>query len=289
MDGVGAGHQRRVQRGRHLADHLEADEQAEHEDGQVGEQRRVLIDRPPASSAATAGSMTARRASRRCRMAPASRRSGRCASAPSRTRQVEQRGDVAGVGRRRGRAPCRTGRLPAPITVTPLSVTTVASGTRAGDVAAESAGGQVDDDRTRAHACQTASAVTSCGGRRPGTWAVVITMSKPADPRVQRLLLGLLLAPPVSSRAYPPPPRRRDAGPRSRNVAPSDVDLGRGCRPDVVAGDHARRAGGRCRSPAARRRRRRGPAPRPAWSCRPRSSASGRSRRRCRRRRTAAL
>ena len=47
---------------------------------------------------------------------------------------------------------------------------------------------------------ETASAVTSTGGLRPGTWAVVITTSMPADRLVElRLLGGALLG--VSSRA----------------------------------------------------------------------------------------
>ena len=131
-------------------------------------------------------------------------------------------------GRRRSmrRWPSSAGRLPAPITVTPLSVTTVASGTEPGHVAAERTGGEVDDAPSRGASRRAPRQSPAGVARRPGTCAVVMTTSKRAICSASCALLRVPLRPRSSCRAYPPAPAAPSPRRRSRNRAPSDCDLG---------------------------------------------------------------
>src|SRR6266540_1988723 len=124
VDRVRGRHQWRVQGRRYLADHLEANEQGEHEDAQVGKERGGH-DRLSSSSPAIAG----------------------CTTEPSWVSSTAAWiSSVGSMARRPSRSRCSTsalmlrlyavdaavgivaGRLSAPITVTPSSVTTVRPG-----------------------------------------------------------------------------------------------------------------------------------------------------------------
>ena len=119
------------------------------------------------------------------------------------------------------------GRLPAPMTVTPLSVTTVVSGT---EPATLPPSGPAARSTTTAPARMsfTVSSVTRTGGRPPGTWAVVMTTSA----RAMCSASAACCARPSSSvraRAYPPSPDPLAAPGRSTNRAPSDSTSPRAC------------------------------------------------------------
>ena len=140
VDGVGAGHQRRVQRRGDLGDDLDADEDAEHEDRQPDDIAHAVTSPTPSRTVAVVGDPARRRRSR-----PRSRARRR----PSFGHQHQQVDDVLGVepaGVDRASATARSGR-PTPWR---CRSTTSSPATDALDVAA-GLGGQVDDHRAGLH------------------------------------------------------------------------------------------------------------------------------------------
>src|SRR5512142_1408902 len=219
VDGVGCRHQRRLQRGRHLGDDLVADQDGQHEHVDVGHQGRGHRLPPSAgdpSRAATAGWSTvpwwvtttpAWISSARSILSAPSRTS----SASSATMLCEYAVEAA-VG-------TWAGRLPAPMIRTPSPVTTAWSATEPSTfpprlLAARST--------STLPACMplTASAVTSSGGRRPGTCAVAMTTSKRAICATSSACWAACSSA-VSARAYPPSPSA-GATETCRNLAPTD-------------------------------------------------------------------
>src|SRR6266851_2172714 len=182
VDRVGRRHQGRVQGGRHLADHLEAHQQGQHEDRYVSEQYRGHGVAPPgasapgwdvASRAAVAGWMTA---PSWVMTTPAWISSeGSMASAPpavmcsSRALMLRARKADAAPG-------TVAARFPAPMMVTPFPVTIVWSGTEPATLP-PSGPDPMSTTTEPAVIALSASSVISSGGLRPGTWAVVITTS----------------------------------------------------------------------------------------------------------------
>ena len=144
VDRVGGGHERRVQRVRHLRDDLEADEGGEHEDGQLGEQVHL---RGHLRGAALAPSCTI--SPSWVMQAPSMISSSKSSSARPRRRPSAR----AATGRcghragRRGLASSRAGSV-GPAIVTPSLHDRLA---RLGQLAvAAGLGRQVDDHRARA-------------------------------------------------------------------------------------------------------------------------------------------
>src|SRR5262249_9870382 len=249
VDRVRRGHQRGVQGRGHLADDLEPDQQREHEDGDIGEQFRGHDAVPPwgspASRAAVAGWTTAPS----CVMTtPAWISSDRpMASSPSATmgsrsaRTLRANAADAAVG-------TVAARPPAPITVTPFSVTVSASGTEP-ETLPPSGPAPMSTITEPAAIALIASSVTSSGGRRPGTCAVVMTTSCPAmcpatsgRPRARsRAGAGASRPPPAGA----PPGARRGTGaptaspplvvcarpPWAEPPAPSRLAVPMACRP----------------------------------------------------------
>ena len=206
VDRVGARHQRRVQRVRHLGDHLEADE-ARRARGSRSRCSEVHL-RPPVWRLRG-------RSRRRVTQAPAMISSSKSSSsAPSSPvissssawmlraysweacsaivrREVQRRDDLHVV----------------PTTVSPGSVQLA--------VAARLAG-EVDDHRAGLHPL-TASAVTRIGAGRPGTSAVVITTSNLPIASVSACCWRACCSASAPSRSRPRPRRRRC--PRTRGTS----------------------------------------------------------------------
>src|SRR5690606_24107460 len=167
VDGVGGRHQRGVQRGRHLADHLEADQQAEHEDGEVGDELGTH-ESPPNAGWTTSPAWVS--------TTPAWIGSSRSiARAPSRIRWPRSARTLLeyAVDAASGMVAARSA---APITVTPSSVTIVSPG-REPSTLPPSSLAAMSTTTDPARIPLSAASVTSSGGRRPGTRAVVITTS----------------------------------------------------------------------------------------------------------------
>src|SRR6185312_10706088 len=215
VDGVGPGHQRRVQRRRHLADHLEADQQAEYEHRDVGEQHRAHAGSPFRSSR-TAG----------CTTSPSwvTRTPAVISSAGSNTiRPSATRWDSSATTLRAYAVEAARGtaaaRLPAPTTVTPAPVTRVRSGAEPTTLPPRSLAARSTTTEPGRIAA-SASAVTSTGGVRPGTCAVVITTSNRATAAAITSCWPAASSA-VSSRAYPPSPVA--SVPRSSTLAPVEA------------------------------------------------------------------
>src|SRR5690606_15109327 len=224
VDGVGARHQGRVQRGRHLGDHFEPDQQAEHEDGDDDDQIRAHDRASLASSSATARLTTA---PPWVTSTPAWISSaGSMWAAPSGNRYASSAvrlrayaADAAGA--------IWEGRFPAPMTVTPWGVTIVVSGTAPSTLPPSSP--QATSTTTLPGSISSrASATTSSGGRRPGTCAVVITTSN-RETCLASSCCSVCCSSPVSARAYPSAPSPLPARLRSRNRAPTDSASARAC------------------------------------------------------------
>ena len=79
-------------------------------------------------------------------------------------------------------AACGTvaGRLPAPMTVTPFAVTMVVSGREPATLPPSSPDGQIDHDRAGTQLAPARQPAPAAAAASPGTWAVVMTMSKRA-------------------------------------------------------------------------------------------------------------
>ncbi len=111
-------------------------------------------------------------------------------------------------------------RAPAPITVTPFSVTVCASGTEPATLP-PSGPAPMSTITEPAAIALIASSVTSSGGRRPGTWAVVMITSCRTMWPVSSACCACRSSS-VSTRAYPPSPAACPTEVSSMKVAPSD-------------------------------------------------------------------
>ena len=189
-------------------------------------------------------------------------------AAPSTVRCAMSAAMLREYANRRRLRPSTTGNCPAPMSVTPLSVTTVVSATMPSTLppcgpAARST--TTEPGRSAA----TASAHTRTGGRRPGTCAVVMTTSNLAiAPRHGDLLASRSSS--VSSRCVaartaggtdPPRPQIEEGRSRRQHVAAGGVA-------HVGTGDDRAEPPCGADAPAGRRPRRRARAPRPVASCR---------------------
>ncbi len=121
------------------------------------------------------------------------------------------------------------GKFCAPMTVTPFGVTIVSPATEPATLP-PSGLAPMSTITDPALIARTASSVTSSGGRRPGTCAVVITTSCLAMCAASSACCASRSSA-VSSRAYPPSPAALSPDVSSMNVAPSDstspLDAGR--------------------------------------------------------------
>src|SRR5262249_44321827 len=169
VDGVRAGHQRGVQRGRDLADDLEPHEQRQDEDRHVADEGAChgVASRSFAVASWTTVPLWVMTTPRWI----SSSRS--MASCPS-----DRRGSSNGLILRAYALDALVGicagRLPAPMTVTPLFVTIVSPGSEISTLPPRSLAA-MSTITEPARMLFTVSAVTMSGGRRPGTCAVVIT------------------------------------------------------------------------------------------------------------------
>ncbi len=135
------------------------------------------------------------------------------------------------------------GRFAAPTTVTPLAVTMLSPGFEPSTLPPSAlAPRSTTTDPARMPA--SAVADTSSGGRRPGTWAVVMTMSN--------LLIAVFSASccacrssAVSSRAYPPSPTAGHLDTEVEEGGPGGQHVPAGGVPDVVPGDDRAEPAGR--------------------------------------------
>ena len=250
VDGVRAGHQRRVQGRRDLRDDLEADEDAEDEDR---EQRRC---RPSGAHL---------HASRAGRTAPAVVRDPAAGddlvvevqgTTPSLIMSSSRSATVARVEPAARRPASATARSRRPTPWRRRS-TTSSPATEPSTLPPDSAARSTTTDPGRI--ASTIARVTSSGAGRPGTAAVVMTASAAATYGVEQLALALRPGPRSSrgrTRRRPRAPRgraRRTWRPSSAPRRPRRRARRRPRRP--------RRAAWPSRSPAGRRRRRRARAP----------------------------
>src|SRR5262249_55687914 len=221
VDRVRRGHQRGVQGRGHLADDLEPDQQREHEDGDIGEQFRGHGAAPPLGSPVSRAAVSGWTTAPSCVMTtPAWISSVRSmASSPSAT--ICSR---SALTLRANAADAAVGtvaaRMPAPITVAPFSVTVSGAGTEPATWP-PSGPGPMSTITEPAAIALTASQVTSSGGRRPGTCAVVMTTSCRAMWLASSACCACRSSS-ASARAYPPSPAAGPTQVSSIKVAPSD-------------------------------------------------------------------